>query len=314
MDLELLITLKWTWLHFLFELHILNKGNWSHFSSVTQSCLTLCNPMDWSMPDFPVHHQLLGACSNSCPLTQWCHPTISSSVIPFSSCLQSFPASGSFPVSQLFASGGQNIGASVSAPVLLMNIQDWFPLGLTSFIPLQSKSLLQHHSSKASILWHSAFFIVQLSHPYTTTGKPIALTRWTFVDTVISLLFNMLSRMVKAFLPRSKCPLISWLQSTSAVILEPKKIGCHCFHCFLIYLPWSDGTGCGDHVFWMPSFKATFPLSLFTFKRLFSSSLLSSIRVVSSVYLKLLIFLLKILIPACASFTHPGISHDVLCI
>ena len=99
------------------------------------------------------------------------------------------------------------------------------------------KSLLQHHSSKASIQC-SAFFIVQLSHPYMTTGKTIALTRWTFVDKVIFLLFNMLSRLVITFLPRSKCLLISWLQSPSAVILEPpqNKVS-HCFHCFPIYLP-----------------------------------------------------------------------------
>ena len=105
------------------------------------------------------------------------------------------------------------------------------------------KSLLQHHSSKASILRHSAFFIVQLSHPYMTTGKTIALTRWTFVGKVMSLLFNMLSRLVITFLPRSKCLLISWLQSPSTVILEPPKNKVsHCFHCFPIYLPWSDGT------------------------------------------------------------------------
>ena len=108
------------------------------------------------------------------------------------------------------------------------------------------KSLLQHHSSKASILWCSAFFIVQLSHPYMTTGKTIALTRWTFVGKVMSLLFNMVSRLIITFLPRSKCLLISWPQSPSAVILEPSKIVCHCFHCFLIYLPWSDGTRCHD--------------------------------------------------------------------
>ena len=99
------------------------------------------------------------------------------------------------------------------------------------------KSLLKHHSSKASVLWHSAFFMVQLSHPYMTTGKTIALTRRTFVDKVMSLLFNMLSRLVITFLPRSMCLLISWLQSPSAVILEPKKIVSHCFHCFPIYLP-----------------------------------------------------------------------------
>ena len=167
-----------------------------------------------------------GACSDSCPSSQWCHPTISSSVVPFSSCLQSFPVSRSFPVSQFFTSGGQSIGASVSASVLPMNIQDWFLLGLTGLILLSKglSSILQCHSSKTSILWHSAFFIVQLSHPYMTTGKTIALTRQTFVGKVMSLLFNMLSRFVIAFLPSSKHLLISWLQSPSAVILEPKKI------------------------------------------------------------------------------------------
>ena len=125
--------------------------------------------------------------------------TISSFVIPFSSHLQSFPASESFPVSQFFASGGQCIGASAS--VLLMNIQDWFPLGLTGYLLAVQGTLssLQHHSSKASILWGSAFFVVQLSHPYMTTGKTIALTRWTFVGKVMSLLFNILSRLVITF-------------------------------------------------------------------------------------------------------------------
>ena len=99
------------------------------------------------------------------------------------------------------------------------------------------RSLLQHHSSKASILQCSAFFMVQLSHPHMTTGKTIALTRRTFVGKVMSLLFNMLSRFVITFLSRSKCLLISWLLSPSAVILEPKKIVWHCFHCFSIYLP-----------------------------------------------------------------------------
>ena len=110
------------------------------------------------------------------------------------------------------------------------------------------KSLFQHHSSKASILWHSAFFIVQLSHPYMTTGRTIALTRWTFVGKVMSLLFNMLSRLVITFLPRSKHLLISWLLSPSAVILEPPQINkvCHSFHCFPIYLPRRFGTGCHD--------------------------------------------------------------------
>ena len=107
------------------------------------------------------------------------------------------------------------------------------------------KSLLQHHHSKASIFRRSAFFTVQLSHPYMTTGKAIALTRRTLVGNVMSLLFNMPSRLVVTFLPRSKCLLISWLQSASAVILEPKKIKVwHCFHCLPIYFPWGEGTRC----------------------------------------------------------------------
>ena len=109
------------------------------------------------------------------------------------------------------------------------------------------KSLFQHHNSKASVFQRSAFFTVQLSHPYMTTRKIIALTRQTFVDKEMSLLFNMLSRVVIAFPPRSKHLLISWLQSPSAVILEPPKVKVyHCFHYFSIYLPWSDGTGCHD--------------------------------------------------------------------
>ena len=125
-----------------------------------------------------------GIYSNSCPLSQWSHPTISSSVVPFSSRLQSVPASWSFQMSQFFTSGGQSIGVPTSTSVLPMNIQDWFPLRWTGGISLQSKglsSVLQYHSSKASILQHSACFIVLLSHLYMTTGKTTALTRRTFV-------------------------------------------------------------------------------------------------------------------------------------
>ena len=120
-----------------------------------------------------------------------------------------------------FASDGQGIGASASASVIPMNIQGWFPLGLIGLISVQCKGFknhLQHHSSKTSTLQCSAFFMVQLSYPYMTTGKAIPLTRWIFVSKVTSLLFNMLSRLVMAFLPRNKCLLISWLQSPSAVI------------------------------------------------------------------------------------------------
>ena len=132
--------------------------------------------------------------SNSCPSSQWCHPAISSSVMPFSSCPQSLPASGSFPMSQLFTWGSQSIGVSASASVLPMNVQDWSPLGWTGLdlLAVQGtlKSLLQHHSSEASILLCSAFFTVQLWHPYMTTGKTIVLTRWTLVGKVISMLLN----------------------------------------------------------------------------------------------------------------------------
>ena len=181
------------------------------------------------------------AYSNSCPSHWWCHPTISSSVVPFSSHLQSFSSSGSFPISQFFTSGGQSIGVSASTSVLPVNSQDWlgFRIDWLDLLAVQGtlKSLLQHHSSKASILQCSAFFRVQLSHPYMTTGKTIALTRQTFVGKVMSLLFNMLSRLVITFLPRNKRLLISWLQSPSAVILEPKKIQSATVSIFPIYLP-----------------------------------------------------------------------------
>ena len=168
-----------------------------------------------------------GACSNSCPLSWWCHPTISSSVVPFSPCLQSFPASGPFQMSQFFISGGQSSGVSALASVLPMNIQDWLPLGWTGWISLQSKGLSRVFSN-TTVQKHQFFgtllsFIVQHSHPYMTIGKTIALTRWSFVGKVMSLLVNMLFRLVITFLPRSKRLLISWLQSPSTVIWSPLK-------------------------------------------------------------------------------------------
>ena len=155
--------------------------------------------------------------SNSCPSSWWCHPTISSSVIPFSSCPQSFPASirvfSNEPVLHIrwpeYWSFSFSISPSNKRSGLISFRMDWLDL-LT--VQGTLKSLLQHHSSPASILWCSAFFIVQLSHPYMTTGKTVALARGTFVNKVMSLLFNILSRLVITFLPRSKCLLISWLQ------------------------------------------------------------------------------------------------------
>ena len=163
--------------------------------------------------------------SDSRPLSWWCYPTTSSSAALFSFWLQSFPASGSFPVSWLFASGGQSIGTSAS--VLPLNIHGWFPLGLTGLISLLSKGLSRIFSSTTiwrHQFWCSDFFMVRHAHSYMTTGKTIALTRRTFVGKVMSLLFNMLSSFVIAFLSRCKHLLISWLQLPSTVILEPKKI------------------------------------------------------------------------------------------
>ena len=146
--------------------------------------------------------------SNSCPLSWWCHPTISSSAIPFSSCLQSFPASGSFSNESVlrirwpkYLSFSFSISPSNEYSGLIFFRIDWFDL-----LAVQGtlKSLLQHHSSKASVLQCSAFFMVQLSHPYMTTRKSITLTRWTFVAKVMSLLFNMLPSFVIAFSPSSK--------------------------------------------------------------------------------------------------------------
>ena len=153
------------------------------------------------------------------------HPTISSSVIPFSSCLQSFPASGSFLVSQFFTSGVQSIGVSG----LISFRMDW----LDNFVVQGTlNSSLQYHNSKASILQCSVFFIVQLSHPYMTTGKAIALTRWTFVGKVMSLLFTMLPRLITTFLPRSKHLLIYSCSHHLQDFGAPQNNASHCFHCF----------------------------------------------------------------------------------
>ena len=155
-------------------------------------------------------------------------------------------------MSQLFASGSQILELQLQhqsfqwIPRIEFLRIDWLDL-----LAVQGtlKSLFQHHNSKASVLRCSAIFMAQLSHLYMTTGKTIALTIWTFVDRIMSLLFNVLSRCVIAFLPRRKRLLISWLQSPSAVILEPKKIKSHCCHCSPIYLPWSDGIRCHDVCF-----------------------------------------------------------------
>ena len=196
------------------------------FSSVTQSCLTLCDPMNHSMPGLPVHHQLPES-----PKPMFIELVTPSNHLILYRLLLLLPSI--FPSIRVFTNESVlqirwpkywrfNVSLSPSSEYsgLISFRMDWLDLLL---VQGTLKSLLQHHSSKASILQCSAFFTVQLSHPY-MTGKIIALTRWTFVGIVMSLLFNMLSWLIISFLPRSKRLLISWLQSPSAVILEPPKI------------------------------------------------------------------------------------------
>ena len=193
----------------------------THFSSVTQSCLTLCDPMNRSTPGLPVHHQLP-------EFTQTHVHRVGDAIQPSHPLSSPFPPAPNPPSIRVFSnesalhirwpkcwSFSRNISPSNEHPGLISFRMDWFDL-----LAVQGtlKSLLQHHSSKASILRCSAFFTVQLSHPYMTTGKTITLTKWTFVGKVMSLLLNILSRLVTTFLPRSKRLLISWLQSPSAVI------------------------------------------------------------------------------------------------
>ena len=196
------------------------------FSLVAQLCPTLCDPMNHSMPVLPVHHQLLESTQTH---VHW----IGDAIQPSHPLLSPSPLPPMFPSIRVFSNESAlsirwpkywsfsfNSSPSNEYSGLIS-----FRMGWLDLLAVQGtlKSLLQHHSSKASILWCSAFFTVQLPHPHMTTGKTIALTKWIFVGKVISLFFNMLSRLVITFLPRSKHILISWLQSPSAVILEPKK-------------------------------------------------------------------------------------------
>ena len=200
--------------------------------------------MDCSMSGVSVHHQPLKPAQTP---VHWVSDHIQS-FHPLSS--PSLPAFNPSQHQSLFqwVSSSHQVAKVLESQLQYQSFQ-WIFFRIDRFdLAFQGalKSLLQHHSSKVSILQHSAFIMVQFSHLYMTTGKTITLTGWTIVGKVMSLLFNMLSRLVIAFLPRSKHLLISWLQSPAAVILEPKKIVSHCFHCLPIYLTWSDGTGCHD--------------------------------------------------------------------
>ena len=220
-------------------------------------------------------------CSDSCPLSRWCYQTISFSVVLFSSCLQSFPASGSFPVNRLFASGGRSIGASASASVLPMSIQGWFPLDVTGFTPLKAKGLSRVLSS--TTIWRHQFFGAQPSLWSSSHIRTWLLEKpWLWLHPFVAkwyVCFLIHCLGLSAFLPRSMCLLISWLQSPSTVILDPRKI-CHLFHFFPFYLPWSDGTRCHDiYIFFIFSFKPAFLYSSFThIKRLLSTSSLLAIH------------------------------------
>ena len=248
-------------------------------------------------------------CSDSCPLNQWCNPqSVDDAIQSSHPMLSPFPPAFNLPQHQgLFqcvssSHYGQNIGASTSASVLPMNIQGLFHLGWTGCISLHSKDLWRVFSN--IIVQKYQFFTAHFSlwsnsHSYMATGEEIALTIRKLVSKVMSLLFNVMSRFVIVFLPKSKRLLISWLQSPSAVILEPKKkksvtvsiVSLSICHEVM-------GPDVMIFVFWMLNFKPAFSLSSFTFiKKLFSSSL-SAIRVVSSAYLRLLMFLLAVFIPA----------------
>ena len=250
-----------------FKLSILYWGT-VQFSSVTQSCPTPCDPMNHSTPYFPVHHQLLeftqthvhwvgDAIQPSHPLSSHSPPALNLSQHQgiFKRVSSSHHVAKMLEFSFNISPSNENSG-------LISFRMDWSDLLAVQGI---LRSLLQHHSSKASILWHSAFFIVQPSHPYMTTGKTIASTRWTFVGKVI-LLFNMLSRFAITFLPRSKRLLISWLQSPTAVILEPRKIKSATVSnvspsiCHEVM-----GPDAMILVFWMLSFKPTVFTLLFHF-------------------------------------------------
>ena len=219
--------------------------------SVAQLCLTLCNPMDWSMPGYPILHHLLELAQT---YIHWVGDAIQLSHPLSSPSLPAFNLSQHHGLSNESAlriswpeywSLSFSISPSNEYSALISFRMDWFDLFA---VQGTLKCLLQHHSSKTSVLWCLAFFMVQLSHPYMTTGKTIALTRQIFVGKVMSLLFHMLSRFVIALLLRSKCLLFSCLQSLSLGSdfgAQENKV-CHCFHCFLIYLPWSNGTGCHD--------------------------------------------------------------------
>ena len=269
--------------------------------------------MDYSTPGFSVHHQLTEpAQTRVCWVSdaiQPSHPMRSSSSPAFNFSQHQglfqwvrWPKYWSFSFS---------ISPSNEYSALIPFRIDWFDRFV---VQGTLKSLLQNHSSKASFFWHSAFFIVQFSHSYMTTGKTIALTRWTFVGQVMTLLFKMLSRLVITFLSRSKHLLISWLRSPSAEILEPKKIVYCCFHCFLIYLPWRDGTICHGLSLLNVELQISFFILLFHFHKEAPQFLFTFCHKEGVIYISEVIDISPRNLDSSLCLIQPHISYDVLCI
>ena len=214
-----------------FSLSVLPDSLWPHVLQHARP------PCPWPTPG--VYSESIESVMLSSHLIFCCH---------FSSCLKSFPASGSFQMCQLFPSGAQSIGVWASASVLPMNTQDWSPLGWTGLISLKSKGfsrVFSNTASKASVLQHSTFFIVQISHPYMTTGKTITLIRRTFVGIVRSLLFIMLSWLYCSSKEQASFNFMAAITICSDFGAPQNKVY-HCFHCFPIYFQWNDGTRCHD--------------------------------------------------------------------
>ena len=219
------------------------------FSEVQFSCSVVANSLRLHEPQHarpPCPSSAPGVHPNSSPSSRWCHSTISSSVVPFSSFPRSFPASGSFQMSQLFARGGQSIGVSAATSVLPMNIQDWSHLGWTGWISLQRRDSQESSPTPQFKSINSSALSFHV-HPYMTTGKTIALTIRTFVGKVMSLFFNMLSRIAHSFSSKEQTSFnfMAAVTICSDFGAQENKVS-HSFHCFSIYLPWRDGTGCHD--------------------------------------------------------------------
>ena len=255
-----------------------------------------------------------GVCSNSCPFSWWCHLTLCRPLLLLPSIVPSIRVFSNQSVLPIRWPKYWSFIFSVSPSNEYSGLIS-FTIYWIDLLAVQGtlKDLLQHHSSKASFLQCSTFFIVQLSHPYVTTGKTIALTRWTFVGKVMSLLFNMLSRLVIDFLPRSKRLLISWLQSLMQWFWIPINKISHYFHCYPNYLPWSDGTGCHDLSFLNVHFYANFFILLFHFHQEALQFLFAFCHKGGVICVSEVVDISLGDLDSCLCFIQSSIPHDALC-